>query len=127
MGYFPSASNLCSEHQVPGSSPPAETSIHNLSAWFAYGHLWHQKKLATVAGALNGMAQVGRMEQMETAAEAKAHRGPKATIRRELARIHTPATATGALWCDHGCLAWQPFRPGNIEGFSSLPLPPGQS
>ena len=41
--------------------------------------------------------QVGRMEQMETAAEAKAARGPKAFIRRELSRIHTPATATGHL------------------------------
>ena len=37
------------------------------------------------------------MEQMETAAEAKAARGPKAFIRRELSRIHTPATATGQL------------------------------
>ena len=35
------------------------------------------------------------MEQIETAKEAKAARGPKAFIRRELSRIHTPATATG--------------------------------
>lgn len=42
-------------------------------------------------------SQVARMEQMETAAEAKAKRGPKATIRRELTRVHTPATATGTL------------------------------
>ena len=39
---------------------------------------------------------MGRIEQMETAAEAKAARGPKATIRRELLRVETPATATGA-------------------------------
>lgn len=39
--------------------------------------------------------QVARMEQMETAAEAKAKRGPKATIRRQLTRVHTPATSTG--------------------------------
>ena len=32
---------------------------------------------------------------METAAEAKARRGPKATIRRQLTRVHTPATSTG--------------------------------
>lgn len=37
------------------------------------------------------------MEQMETAQEAKAARGPKATIRRQLTRVHTPATATGGL------------------------------
>ena len=30
---------------------------------------------------------------METAAEAKAKRGPKATIRRQLTRVHTPATS----------------------------------
>lgn len=42
-----------------------------------------------------GVMQVGRLEQMETAAEAKAKRGPKACIHRELTRIHTPATATG--------------------------------
>ncbi|KAK9819817.1 hypothetical protein WJX72_002734 [[Myrmecia] bisecta] len=41
--------------------------------------------------------KVGRLEQMETAAEAKAKRGPKACIRRELMRIHTPATATGSI------------------------------
>ena len=35
------------------------------------------------------------MEQVETAQEAKAARGPKATIRRQLTRVHTPATATG--------------------------------
>lgn len=35
------------------------------------------------------------MEQMETAEQAKAARGPKATIRRQLTRVHTPATATG--------------------------------
>lgn len=40
--------------------------------------------------------KVGRMEQTETAAEAKAARGNKACIRRQLTRIHTPATATGA-------------------------------
>ena len=34
---------------------------------------------------------------METAAEAKAKRGPKATIRRQLTRVHTPATSTGKL------------------------------
>ena len=39
--------------------------------------------------------QVGRIEQVETAKEAKEKRGPKATIRRELTRIHTPATNTG--------------------------------
>ena len=39
--------------------------------------------------------QVARMEQMETAAEAKAKRGPKATIRRQLTRVHTPATSIG--------------------------------
>ncbi|CAL8460672.1 g202 [Coccomyxa elongata] len=39
--------------------------------------------------------KVARMEQMETAQEAKAARGPKATIRRQLTRVHTPATATG--------------------------------
>lgn len=33
---------------------------------------------------------------METAAQAKARRGPKAKILRQLTRIHTPATATGA-------------------------------
>ncbi|KAK9813990.1 hypothetical protein WJX73_008383 [Symbiochloris irregularis] len=44
--------------------------------------------------------KVGRMEQMETALEAKAARGPKATIRRELTRVHTPATATGAVGTD---------------------------
>lgn len=43
-----------------------------------------------------GSAQVARVEQMESAAEAKAARGPKATIRRELTRVHTPATPTGA-------------------------------
>lgn len=36
------------------------------------------------------------MEQVETAAQAKARRGPKAKILRQLTRIHTPATATGA-------------------------------
>ena len=30
---------------------------------------------------------------METAAEAKAKRGSKATIRRQLTRVHTPATS----------------------------------
>ncbi len=40
------------------------------------------------------------MEQMETAAEAKAARGPKATIRREMTRVHTPATATGNIGAD---------------------------
>eukprot|EP00884_Botryococcus_braunii_P000476 jgi/Botrbrau1/10429/Bobra.0133s0036.1 len=44
--------------------------------------------------------KVGRLEQMETAAEAKAKRGPKACIRRELTRIHTPATATGLVAAD---------------------------
>lgn len=47
--------------------------------------------------------QVGRVEQIETAAQAKARRGPKAKILRQLTRIHTPATATGAhnpLHCD---------------------------
>ncbi len=39
--------------------------------------------------------QVGRVEQIETAAQAKARRGPKAKILRQLTRIHTPATATG--------------------------------
>ena len=39
--------------------------------------------------------QVGRVEQLETAAEAKAKRGPKAKIIRKLTRVHTPATATG--------------------------------
>ena len=39
--------------------------------------------------------QVGRVEQLETAAEAKARRGPKAKIIRKLTRVHTPATATG--------------------------------
>ncbi len=43
----------------------------------------------------NYVEQVARMEQMETAQEAKAARGPKATIRRQLTRVHTPATATG--------------------------------
>ena len=41
------------------------------------------------------VVQVGRIEQVETAKEAKDSRGPKATIRRELTRIHTPATNTG--------------------------------
>ncbi len=44
--------------------------------------------------------QVARVEQMETAAEAKAARGPKATIRREMTRVHTPATATGNIGAD---------------------------
>ena len=39
--------------------------------------------------------QVGRVEQIETAAQAKARRGPKAKILRQLTRIHTPATVTG--------------------------------
>lgn len=41
------------------------------------------------------LLQVGRVEQLETAAEAKAKRGPKAKIIRKLTRVHTPATATG--------------------------------
>ena len=41
------------------------------------------------------LLQVGRVEQLETAAEAKARRGPKAKIIRKLTRVHTPATATG--------------------------------
>ena len=41
--------------------------------------------------------QVGRVEQIETAAQAKARRGPKAKILRQLTRIHTPATATGEI------------------------------
>ncbi|KAL3140400.1 hypothetical protein ABBQ38_004660 [Trebouxia sp. C0009 RCD-2024] len=44
--------------------------------------------------------KVGRVEQVETAAQAKARRGPKAKIIRQLTRIHTPATATGALGTD---------------------------
>ncbi|KAL0023612.1 hypothetical protein WJX77_007042 [Trebouxia sp. C0004] len=44
--------------------------------------------------------KVGRVEQVETAAQAKARRGPKAKILRQLTRIHTPATATGALGVD---------------------------
>ncbi len=43
---------------------------------------------------------MARVEQMETAAEAKAARGPKATIRREMTRVHTPATATGNIGAD---------------------------
>jgi len=43
--------------------------------------------------------QVGRVEQIETAAQAKARRGPKAKILRQLTRIHTPATATGTQFC----------------------------
>ena len=35
------------------------------------------------------------MEQTETAAQAKARRGPKAKILRRLTRIQTPATVTG--------------------------------
>ena len=42
--------------------------------------------------------QVGRVEQVETAAQAKARRGPKAKILRQLTRIHTPATATGTVF-----------------------------
>ena len=38
---------------------------------------------------------------MESAAEAKAKRGPKATIRRQLTRVHTPATSTGKLSAAH--------------------------
>jgi hypothetical protein len=37
------------------------------------------------------------MEQMETAAEAKAKRGNKACIRRELQPVVSPATATSRL------------------------------
>jgi hypothetical protein len=37
------------------------------------------------------------MEQMETGSEAKARRGPKACIRRELQEVSTPATATQKL------------------------------
>ncbi|KAK9852353.1 hypothetical protein WJX84_008725 [Apatococcus fuscideae] len=44
--------------------------------------------------------KVGRIEQVETAKEAKESRGPKATIRRELTRIHTPATNTGSIGVD---------------------------
>ncbi|KAK9867213.1 hypothetical protein WJX84_002119, partial [Apatococcus fuscideae] len=44
--------------------------------------------------------KVGRIEQMETAKEAKESRGPKATIQRELTRIHTPATNTGSIGVD---------------------------
>ena len=49
--------------------------------------------------------QVGRIEQMETAKEAKESRGPKATIQRELTRIHTPATNTGEAdcWVQQSC------------------------
>ncbi|KAJ7570933.1 hypothetical protein O6H91_01G140300 [Diphasiastrum complanatum] len=36
--------------------------------------------------------KVGRMEQIETAAQAKALRGPKATIQRELMQVLTPST-----------------------------------
>lgn len=36
---------------------------------------------------------VGRVEEVETVAQAKAHQGPKA-------KIHTPATATGSLGVD---------------------------
>ena len=43
------------------------------------------------------------MEQMESAAEAKAARGAKATIRREITRVHTPATATGNIGADAVC------------------------
>lgn len=41
------------------------------------------------------------MEQTETAAQAKALRGPKAKILRRLTRIHTPATLTGK-----HCVTW---------------------
>ena len=58
--------------------------------------LWQRSAGTNPGNPCGGLAgQVGRMEQMETAAEAKAKRGPKATIRRELLRVHTPATATG--------------------------------
>ena len=40
------------------------------------------------------------MEQMESAAEAKAARGAKATIRREMTRVHTPAVATDNIGAD---------------------------
>ena len=40
--------------------------------------------------------KVGRMEQMETAAEAKQRDGSKACIRRELLHVHTPATLVGS-------------------------------
>ena len=40
------------------------------------------------------------MEQMESAAEAKAARGTKATIRREMTRVHTPAVATDNIGAD---------------------------
>ena len=45
-------------------------------------------------------AQVARVEQMESAAEAKAARGAKATIRREMTRVHTPAVATDNIGAD---------------------------
>ena len=45
-------------------------------------------------------AQVARVEQMESAAEAKAARGAKATIRREMTRVHTPAIATDNIGAD---------------------------
>lgn len=60
--------------------------------------------------------QVGRVEQIETAAQAKARRGPKAKILRQLTRIHTPATATGipphpqvsvALYSEQCCAQYQ--------------------
>lgn len=44
--------------------------------------------------------KVGQMEQTETAAEAKAKRGPKACITRTLMRIHSPATATASVSAD---------------------------
>ncbi|KAK9846574.1 hypothetical protein WJX81_006840 [Elliptochloris bilobata] len=44
--------------------------------------------------------KVARVEQMESAAEAKAARGGKATIRRELTRVHTPAIATDNIGSD---------------------------
>jgi len=40
---------------------------------------------------------VGRMEQVETAAEAKAARGPRACIRRRLLKVESPGTRTAPL------------------------------
>uniref|UniRef100_A0A061S473 Dna mismatch repair protein msh6-2 n=1 Tax=Tetraselmis sp. GSL018 TaxID=582737 RepID=A0A061S473_9CHLO len=64
--------------------------------------------------------KVARMEQMETGAEAKARRGPRACIRRELQPVVTPATATDGLedGAAHLLALAAPERDGPAFGFA---------
>ncbi len=61
--------------------------------------------------------------QLETAAEAKQKRGNKATIQRELLRVHSPATLTGkdpTHLSFHPALSCSPFLKSESSIFSCV-------